>query len=86
MNYRTMKVEGHEVSDAVQRLVVPAFVEKIRAEGAQDFKAMKQLLIEQGTPADPAYRAADRLIQKMRKAQVIEWCPGLGWIIGDASK
>jgi hypothetical protein len=37
MNYRTMKVEGHEVSDAVQRLVVPAFVEKIRAEGAQDF-------------------------------------------------
>jgi hypothetical protein len=54
--------------------------------GECGFKAMKQLLIEQGTPADPAYRAADRLIQKMRKAQVIEWCPGLGWIIGDASK
>lgn len=86
MKYRPMNVEGQIIDEEQQRVSCENFLTLIRRDGARKARALEALLVEAGVPAEPAYRAADRLIQKMRKAKIVAWASGSGWVLGDAAE
>ncbi|MCW3783565.1 hypothetical protein [Defluviimonas salinarum] len=83
--FRPMAVGGVMLASAAQRDAADAFVAMIRSEGAQGIGILERLLADRGVAARHAYRTADRLIQKMRKSQMVEWKMGFGWDLGPAS-
>lgn len=82
MDFRKMLVEGHEVTAAQQEAASRAFVEVLALSSPRTSGALEQALIQQGVPHAPAYRAADRLLQKLRKAGYISFGRS-GWRLGE---
>lgn len=88
MKYTPITVYGFTISEETQEAALKAFIERIRKEAAQPPSTLQAELERRGVPNDKgqAYRGTDRLIQKARKAKLIEHNRSLGgWILGDAS-
>lgn len=85
MNYTVMTVDGFRIDPDIQRAAVDAFLQQIRTQGGQKASDMQALLEKNGVAADPAYRAADRLLQKMRQARLVVWSSSRGWIIRETA-
>lgn len=69
-----MKVYGHEISDKQIQSVISGLMEHTRFQ----FYLVESLMIKSGVDGrnGVAYRAADRLIQKMRKSGKIVFSGG----------
>jgi hypothetical protein len=84
MNFAVMTVFGHDISKEVQREALESFIETIRVRGCQPPAALQHRLESLGVPDDKsqAYRGADRLLQKARRAELIVAVRGKGWGLG----
>ncbi|MEW5425224.1 hypothetical protein [Amorphus sp. 3PC139-8] len=84
MKYRPLSVAGYEISEEVQRSAMDGFFAEIRNGKAASSMRLQELLVCLGVPDDrnQAYRGADRLLQRARKAGLLEWNRAAGgWVI-----
>ena len=82
MRFNDATVEGQLVTADQQEAATRAFLTRIREKGPMRTSALQRQLEAEGVPHDPAYRAADRLIQKLRKAGVVANTDRVLWKVG----
>lgn len=82
MDFRKMLVERHEVTPSQQEAASRTFIEALERSSIGTCGWLQRELIKQGVPLAPAGRAADRLLQKLRKAGYIS-ASRSGWRLGD---
>jgi hypothetical protein len=71
-----MKIEGEVVTEAQ---IAAGLAAMNNDGGGFGYNQVKAAMIAAGCPADTAYRAADRLLQRERRAGRIEFVRGKGW-------
>lgn len=85
MDFKAINAYGHTVSTETQEKAIKDFLSNIEKNITQNSNdlviALKRLLPPNDTHV--AYRTADRLLQKLRKNNIIKFAPSLGWIISD---
>lgn len=79
LTHTDMSVGGVTIPAQAQEMACAIFLRKIEGRSKTTIQTLKNALGTRGVPHEQQERAADRLLQKMRKANIVKFEKG-AWV------